>query len=272
MDATTRAREIAERLHLTYELLAPEYGWGSQEVSKRTWNGLPQNQRALMLHVVREAVLPIIERELQAALHDTERARGAALTKLAEVEILRRQEHKALQAELTEFKRAEFACQARLIEQRDALQAKFQDAERERVTWQHSSERYQALYEDMTKAVMKLRCQRDTLQAERDAWHHNCQGYKALCEDMAKAVGAEPGQGLITIMRLNHERNALQAEVARLRGIEDIIKPTFEVLGDHWQYMIKDDLYCLFCDARADVHDEGCIVPRLQQALARERT
>jgi hypothetical protein len=51
------AEDVARAFHEEYERLAPDYGWATQQVSRVDWDDLPENQRALMVHVVSN-VLP----------------------------------------------------------------------------------------------------------------------------------------------------------------------------------------------------------------------
>ena len=87
-------------------------------------------------------------------------------------------------------------------------------------------------------------------------------------ESAWRDLAAERSRGL---SQAEIDRVALDQEVARLREVVDIIKPTFEVIGDYWMYTGKDSLYCLFCEERWNAHDEDCIVPKLEHALAGER-
>ncbi len=43
----------ARRFHEMYEALAPDFGWQTQERSRVSWDKLPDNQRELMVAVVR---------------------------------------------------------------------------------------------------------------------------------------------------------------------------------------------------------------------------
>ena len=56
-NAKTRADErpaerIARRFHEEYEYLATAHGWQTQERSRRPWEDVPEENRALMVHVV----------------------------------------------------------------------------------------------------------------------------------------------------------------------------------------------------------------------------
>ena len=43
---------IAVDFHETYERLAPQFGWETQEVSRVDWKDLPDNQKRLMEAVI----------------------------------------------------------------------------------------------------------------------------------------------------------------------------------------------------------------------------
>ncbi len=49
--------ETAKRFHVAYEKFAPLLGWETQEVSRVPWEKLPQNQRDLMIAVVRNVLI-----------------------------------------------------------------------------------------------------------------------------------------------------------------------------------------------------------------------
>ena len=48
----TDAERIARAFHETYEDLAPKHGWETQERSRKDWNEVPPENKALMLAVV----------------------------------------------------------------------------------------------------------------------------------------------------------------------------------------------------------------------------
>ncbi len=52
MGDTDRIVAIAKAFHETYERLAPEFGWETQEVYQVPWDKLPLVQRWLMIGVV----------------------------------------------------------------------------------------------------------------------------------------------------------------------------------------------------------------------------
>ena len=50
----SKAQEIAEAFHETYERLAPTYGYVTRLDSAKPWSEVPLNNRLLMVAVVRE--------------------------------------------------------------------------------------------------------------------------------------------------------------------------------------------------------------------------
>lgn len=48
----SKAEEIAKAFHHTYEELAPSFGYETREASKRDWEYIPPNNKALMIATV----------------------------------------------------------------------------------------------------------------------------------------------------------------------------------------------------------------------------
>lgn len=57
---TADFKALARRFHEVYEVLAPGFGWSTQEASRVTWDELPTNQRDLMVATIRK----IFEKEV----------------------------------------------------------------------------------------------------------------------------------------------------------------------------------------------------------------
>lgn len=49
-----RAEEIAQAFHETYERLAPGHGYETREASAKPWADVPEQNKGLMIAVVRE--------------------------------------------------------------------------------------------------------------------------------------------------------------------------------------------------------------------------
>ena len=55
-------KSIAMKFHETYERLSVEYGWKSQESCQVSFEELPEENRKLMLAVVREVCTPLLNK------------------------------------------------------------------------------------------------------------------------------------------------------------------------------------------------------------------
>lgn len=62
MELEAELKTIAKQFHKTYERLAVEYGWKSQESCQVPFEQLPEENRELMLAVVREVCTPLFDR------------------------------------------------------------------------------------------------------------------------------------------------------------------------------------------------------------------
>lgn len=51
------AERVARRFHDLYEMLAPKYGWETQERSRVSWEDVPDANRELMIAVVDEMLV-----------------------------------------------------------------------------------------------------------------------------------------------------------------------------------------------------------------------
>lgn len=50
---TDTAEAIAQRFHEAYEELAPDHGYETREASRKPWEDVPEQNRGLMIAVVR---------------------------------------------------------------------------------------------------------------------------------------------------------------------------------------------------------------------------